>query len=85
MVTVVCDVIAEPEADVSFTGPVLNAPNQRYSISVRTFTGSRYYMSEHNLTFTDVMTTDEGNYACTANNTHGSVTSQPVTLVVLGE
>ena len=85
MVTVRCEVTAEPEADVYFTGPVMDTANLRYSTSDRSYSGDLYYSTEHNLTITDLMTSDAGNYTCRANNTHGSVTSEPIFLNVLGK
>ena len=84
-VTVRCEVTAEAEADVYFTGPVLNTTNLRYSISDRSYGYDLYYIAEHNLTITDLMTSDAGNYTCRANNTHGSATSEPIFLDVLGK
>ena len=82
--TLMCSVVAEPDATVTWQFNDLPLPDdERYTFNVSR--GPQEYDMTHTLVIANLMTSDAGDYRCTANNDHGNVTSEPATLRVLGK
>ena len=90
MVTITCEVLAEPDAAVEFifsprggSQTITIGPSERHTLTEAH--GSLYYVTIHTLVISNLMTGDAGNYSCVAVNEFGTGMSEVVGLEVLGQ
>ena len=88
-VSLTCQVLAEPDAEVQFlfflpeNQTSVITDSERHTITVTS--GLEYYITVYTLNIVDLMTSDAGFYSCSADNIYGVAEAAPVSLEVLGE